>query len=74
MKLNILSAFLWVLKWNLTSESLVSRINLPMAGGGPSEATEHYPLAGGSLLLENWNNKTVLYNSRDIVINPLNST
>lgn len=75
MKLNILSAFLWALKWNLTSEALVSRINLPMAGGGPGEATEElYPLAGGSLLLENWNNKTALYNSRDIVINQFSST
>lgn len=54
MKLNILSAFLWALKWNLTSEVLVPRINLPMDGGGPGGATEGlYPLAVGSLLLEN---------------------
>lgn len=75
MKLNILLAFLWALKWNLTSEVLVSRINLPMAGSGPGGVTEGlYPLAIGSLLLENWNTKNCLYNSRDIVINKFSST
>lgn len=72
MKLNNLSAFLWALKWNLTSKALVSRIYLPMAGDGPGGVTEG--LAVGSLLLENWNSKTSLYNSRDIVINKLSST
>lgn len=51
MKLNNLSAFLWALKWNLTSDALVSRINLPMAGDGLGGVTEG--LAVGSLLLEN---------------------
>lgn len=75
MKLNILLAFLWTLKWNLTSEVLVSKIKLPMAGGGPGGVTEGlYPLAIGSLLLKNWNNKNSLYNSRDIVINKFSST
>lgn len=75
MKLNTPLAFLWALKWNLTSEALGSRINLLMAGGGQVRAAEVlYPLAVGSLLLKNGSNKAALYNSRNIVKNKFSST
>lgn len=66
---------LWALKWNLTSETLGSRIILPKAGGGSGGPAEVlYPLAVRSPLPEIWSNKAALCNSRNIMKNKFRST